>query len=100
MAMRGSTPKFDYSGLAFKVVDKPEPLHAIIGAFKTLSPRQMLVIQLNGADRNVQEGLRNNFYVNRGKGVRTEVEDGVMRVWIDRNGASAKNGVKTSAKAR
>ena len=100
MAMRGSTPKFDYSGLAFSVIDKPEPLHAILDAFKTLSPRQMLVIQLNGADRNVQEGLRNNFYVNRGKGVRTEVENGVMRVWIDRNGASAKIGVKTGAMTR
>ena len=98
MAMRGASPKHDYSGLAFKVVDKPEPLHAILDAFKTLTPRQMLVIQLNGAHKNVQEGLRNNFYVaHNGKGVRTEVENGVMRVWIDR---SANNGAATQPRGK
>ena len=86
MATRGAPPKYDYSGLAFKVVDKPEPLHEILAAFKTLTQRQMLLIQLNGTDKSTQEALRNNFYVTRsGEGVRTEVENDVMRVWIARD---------------
>ena len=96
MATRGAAPKYDYSGIEFKVIDKPEPLHDILKAFKTLTPRQMLVLQLNGAAKDVCEALRNNFYVtNGGKGVRTEVENDVMRVWIDQrsNGnGHAKNG--------
>jgi hypothetical protein len=79
--MRGTPPKFDYSGITFKVIEKPEPLHEIMAAFKTLTPRQMLVLQLNGATHQTTEGLRNNFYVAGVKGVRTETEDGIMRVW-------------------
>ena len=104
MATRGAAPKYDYSGIEFKVVDKPEPLHEILSAFKTLTPRQMLVLQLNGAAKNVQEALRNNFYVTQnGKGVRTEVENDVMRVWIARENGNGhvmngvKRGVKTGA---
>ena len=95
MATRGAAPKYDYSDLAFKVIDKPEPLHEILAAFKTLTQRQMLLIQLNGTGKPVQEALRNNFYVTRkNEGVRTEIEDDVMRVWIARENGNGrvKNG--------
>ena len=95
--MKGAPPKYDYSELAFKVIDKPEPLHDLLNAFRSLSLRQMMVIQLNGTDKDTQEALRNNFYVAaKGTRVRTEVENGIMRVWIDGhvngNGRYAKNG--------